>query len=188
MQDEVIDTDNDENQPKRYLCRHIFTDGHRCGSICLRGEHFCYYHHTTRRPAANPKQRKSHRTTFELPLPEDRSAIQASIGMVLQRIAANDIDPAAPACSSTASLSPPPTSPKPRPGLRPSPAIAATQSPSKSKRSPPTPTSAPSPHSPNSTHPKNASAWPATSSPNSAENPAPASKNPTPNKTNQQLN
>jgi hypothetical protein len=57
------------------------------------GEHFCYYHHTTRRPAANPKQRRGRRTTFELPLPEDRSAIQASIGMVLQRIAANDIDP-----------------------------------------------------------------------------------------------
>jgi hypothetical protein len=82
-------------EPKRYLCRHIFTDGHRCGSICLRGEHFCYYHHTTRRPAANPKQRKSRRATFELPLPDsnDRSAIQASIGLVLQRIAANDLDP-----------------------------------------------------------------------------------------------
>jgi hypothetical protein len=93
MQDEIIDTEHYENQPKRYLCRHIFTDGHRCGSICLRGEHFCYYHHTTRRPAVNPKQRRSRRATFVLPLPEDRSAIQASIGLVLQRIAANDIDP-----------------------------------------------------------------------------------------------
>jgi hypothetical protein len=79
--------------PKQYQCRHIFTDGHRCASPCLRQEEFCYYHHTTRKPIANPKQRRSRRSTFHLPLPEDRSAIQASIGEVLQRIAANDIDP-----------------------------------------------------------------------------------------------
>jgi hypothetical protein len=78
---------------KQYQCRHIFTDGHRCASPCLRQEEFCYYHHTTRRPVTNPKQRCSRRSTFHLPLPEDRSAIQASIGEVLQRIAANDIDP-----------------------------------------------------------------------------------------------
>jgi hypothetical protein len=77
-------------QHKQYQCRHIFTDGHRCESPCLRQEEFCYYHHTTRRPVANPKQRRSRRSTFHLPLPEDRSAIQASIGEVLQRIAAND--------------------------------------------------------------------------------------------------
>jgi hypothetical protein len=79
--------------PKQYQCRHIFTDGHRCASPCLRQEEFCYYHHTTRKPIANPKQRRSRRSSFHLPLPEDRSAIQASIGEVLQRIASNDIDP-----------------------------------------------------------------------------------------------
>src|SRR5580704_14216803 len=79
--------------PKQYQCRHIFTDGHRCSSPCLRQEEFCYYHHTTRRPVGNPKQRRRRCSTFHLPLPEDRSAIQASIGEVLQRIAANDIDP-----------------------------------------------------------------------------------------------
>jgi hypothetical protein len=78
--------------PKQYQCRHIFTDGHRCASPCLRREEFCYYHHTTRRPVANPRQRRSRRSTFHLPLPEDRSAIQSSIGQVLQRIAANEID------------------------------------------------------------------------------------------------
>jgi hypothetical protein len=80
-------------QTKQYQCRHIFTDGHRCASPCLRKEEFCYYHHTTRRPVANPTQRRTRRSTFHLPLPEDRSAIQASIGEVLQRIAANQIDP-----------------------------------------------------------------------------------------------
>jgi hypothetical protein len=90
MQDAASTT---TEQHKQYQCRHIFTDGHRCASPCLRQEEFCYYHHTTRRPVANPKQRRSRRSTFHLPLPEDRSAIQASIGEVLQRIAANDIDP-----------------------------------------------------------------------------------------------
>jgi hypothetical protein len=79
--------------PKQYQCRHIFTDGRRCSSPCLRQEEFCYYHHTTRKPVANPKQRRSRHSTFHLPLPEDRSAIQSSIGEVLQRIASNDIDP-----------------------------------------------------------------------------------------------
>src|SRR5207302_3732046 len=79
--------------PKQYQCRHIFTDGRRCASPCLRQEQFCYYHHTTRRPVANPTQLRTRRSTFHLPLPEDRSAIQASIGEVLQRIAANEIDP-----------------------------------------------------------------------------------------------
>ena len=78
--------------PKRYQCRHIFTDGHRCGSPCLRGEDLCYYHHTTRKPIADPRQRQGRRSTFDLSLPEDGSAIQRSIGEVLQRIASNDID------------------------------------------------------------------------------------------------
>ncbi len=86
MQDATPDT-------KQYQCRHIFTDGHRCASPCLRQEEFCYYHHTTRKPVADPRQRRSRRSTFHLPLPEDRSAIQSSIGQVLQRIASNDIDP-----------------------------------------------------------------------------------------------
>ena len=52
--------------PKRFQCRHIFTDGHRCGSPTLlvethdatlpdrTHEDFCYYHHTTRRPHRRP--------------------------------------------------------------------------------------------------------------------------------------
>jgi hypothetical protein len=89
------DTNNTETKAatKHYQCRHIFIDGHRCASPCLRNEEFCYYHHTTRKPVANPQKRRSRRTTFHIPLPEDRSAILQSIGEVLQRIAANDIDP-----------------------------------------------------------------------------------------------
>jgi hypothetical protein len=82
-----------QSETKQYQCRHIFTHGRRCQSPCLRAEEFCYYHHTTRKPIANSKQRRRRCSTFHLPLPEDRSAIQSSIGEVLQRIAANDIDP-----------------------------------------------------------------------------------------------
>ena len=70
--------------PKQYQCRHIFTDGRRCASPCLRQEEFCYYHHTTRKPVTDPRQRRNRRSTFDLPLPEDRSAIQSSIGEVLR--------------------------------------------------------------------------------------------------------
>ncbi|HEU5340666.1 hypothetical protein [Edaphobacter sp.] len=90
---EQTQQDQPKDQPKRYQCRHIFTDGHRCGSASLRNQDFCYYHHTTRPPAANPRSRKGRRGAFALPLPEDRSAIQASIGQVLLRIASNEIDP-----------------------------------------------------------------------------------------------
>jgi hypothetical protein len=84
-----------ETKPKRYQCRHIFTDGHRCGSICLRGEEFCYYHHTTRKPAQNPRARRGRQSTFDLPItdPNDRTGLQSTIVDVLRRIAANDIDP-----------------------------------------------------------------------------------------------
>ena len=78
---------------KRYQCRHIFTEGHRCGSPCLRHQEFCYYHHTTRRPVEDPGERRARQAHFDLPLPDDRAAIQLSIGEVLRRIAANEIDP-----------------------------------------------------------------------------------------------
>jgi hypothetical protein len=76
---------------KRYQCRHILTAGHRCGSPALRHEHFCYYHHTTRKPA--PKNRPMAPFEFELPIPEDRAAIQQALGQILHRIATNQIDP-----------------------------------------------------------------------------------------------
>jgi hypothetical protein len=35
-------TTNEINATKSYPCRHIFADGHRCGSKSLRTEAFCY--------------------------------------------------------------------------------------------------------------------------------------------------
>lgn len=82
-------------KPRRLQCRHIFNDGSRCGAVCLRNEDFCYYHHSTRGRAhrAQAQTPNPANDTFELPLPEDRSAIQTSIGLVLQRLAAKQLDP-----------------------------------------------------------------------------------------------
>jgi hypothetical protein len=80
-----------ETNPKTYQCRHIFADGHRCGSKSLRHEQFCYYHHATRKPAPRPEASPA-AATFDLAFPEDRTAIQTSIGEVLRRLATNTID------------------------------------------------------------------------------------------------
>jgi hypothetical protein len=76
--------------PKRYRCRHIFIDGHRCGSPSLRDEPFCYYHHTTRGFADEKRLRRTW-AEFELPPLEDRSSVLAAINEVLQRIAGNNL-------------------------------------------------------------------------------------------------
>jgi hypothetical protein len=76
----------------RFQCRHIFADGHRCGSLCLRNEDFCYFHHTTRPPVRDLAKRRSRQATFDLQVPEDRTAVQVMLGDVLQRIADNSID------------------------------------------------------------------------------------------------
>ncbi len=83
--------DTTPNTPMQ--CRHVFTDGHRCLGHCLRHEDFCYFHHTARRPIANPAARRRRGTTFTLPELEDRASIQLALSEILQRIAANDLDP-----------------------------------------------------------------------------------------------
>ena len=80
-----------EMNTRIYQCRHLFADGHRCGSKSLRHEEFCFYHHSTRKPM--PRQTESPNTSaFDLAFPEDRTAIQSNIGEVLRRIATNTID------------------------------------------------------------------------------------------------
>jgi hypothetical protein len=83
--------------PFRLQCRHIFTDGHRCGSPSLKGENFCYYHHATRRPKPTPKHdpynEPPNQTAFSLPIPEDHSAIQHSLGQIMNQLATNALDP-----------------------------------------------------------------------------------------------
>ena len=85
-------------KPVRLQCRHIRTDGHRCGSPALRSADFCFYHHNCRKPipkgeAQQRQTERNRRAAFVLPNPEDRSAIQEAIGQVLLRLAANELDP-----------------------------------------------------------------------------------------------
>jgi len=107
-------TINNDQPDNDYQCHHIFPDNARCGSPRMRNEQFCYYHHDSRRPVVRPHERLARRSTFSLFTPTNYDAIQESLGELLIRIAANDIDPAAPASSSTVSRSPPPTCARPR--------------------------------------------------------------------------
>jgi hypothetical protein len=78
-----------ETDPKRrYLCRHIFTEGHRCGSPALRGQSLCYYHGRTRREAGTSGN--SH--CFSMPRIDDRATIQLALYEVLSRVAGGDIE------------------------------------------------------------------------------------------------
>jgi len=72
-------------------CTHLFDDGHRCGSPALRGERHCYYHHPRRLPVADPYARRACRG-FRLPAPRDRSEMNAALGQLIERIAANQLD------------------------------------------------------------------------------------------------
>src|ERR1700722_9657797 len=73
---------------RRYRCRHVFTDGHRCGSPSLRTQEVCYYHHVSRR---DPRLAPGH-GMFLMPRIDDRAAVQIAIYDVLARITLRDID------------------------------------------------------------------------------------------------
>lgn len=76
----------------RYHCRHIHLTGHRCGSPALRGENFCYYHHTTRPPVPSSAV-LARRPSFEISALDDRATLQLAIAEVLNRLAAGTLDP-----------------------------------------------------------------------------------------------
>src|SRR5580658_1203488 len=76
---------------KHFQCRHIFADGHRCGSKCLRKENFCFYHYRSHKPNILPDYTDT-LSCFELPAFEDRSSIQAAITLIAQRIASGNLD------------------------------------------------------------------------------------------------
>jgi hypothetical protein len=84
--------------PKTYTCRHIFHDGHRCGSPALRGDRtFCFYHRSKQRPdppAPNFAKQFAGPTDAELilPFPEDRAAVQTGIAMVQRALGTNRVD------------------------------------------------------------------------------------------------
>ncbi len=78
----------------RTQCRHVHAAGHQCGSPALRGERFCYFHHSTRRPrpAAGKFRHLDTHEPFELPVVEDRASALSVAAQILARIASNDLD------------------------------------------------------------------------------------------------
>jgi hypothetical protein len=70
-------------------CRHIKTDGRKCGSPAQRGEYYCYYHHPKHLRAARAVKP---RYFLEVPLLEHRGAIRAAIAETLRALADGEID------------------------------------------------------------------------------------------------
>ena len=70
-------------------CRHIKTDGRKCGSPPLRGEYYCYFHGPKRLRAAKAIKR---RYFLEVPLLEHRGAVRAAIGETFRALADGEID------------------------------------------------------------------------------------------------
>jgi len=82
-------------EDKRFLCRHIFTDGRRCGSPALSQQNFCYYHYAHRTPVLANQRRRQRASGFDitnLDGLDNPTAVQLSLSEVIARIAANTID------------------------------------------------------------------------------------------------
>ena len=88
-------------------CRHIRVDGARCRAMAINGKTFCYFHlhHRRRKPAPPPKptavdygaipvNAPAAQTALDLDLPllEDRYAIQIGITQIARALTANEID------------------------------------------------------------------------------------------------
>jgi hypothetical protein len=71
-------------------CRHIKASGTKCQAPALKDEKFCYFHTRSR---AHAKRHVDHWEAIEIPLLEDRSAIQRALSEVGNAIANNRIDP-----------------------------------------------------------------------------------------------
>jgi len=50
-------TDTFRKNQCRHTCLHTLPDGDCSGSPAMRWEKFCYYHHETRKPVADAKER-----------------------------------------------------------------------------------------------------------------------------------
>jgi hypothetical protein len=72
-------------------CRHIKTNGRKCGSPSLQGMPYCYFHTRLHNLAKAPKPAPEEPIT--LPVLEDSSAIQLALTQILQGLASKNLDP-----------------------------------------------------------------------------------------------
>jgi len=70
-------------------CRHVMPSGKKCHSYALKGGPFCYFHSRLHQAARKPANAVG---SIEIPVLEDRCAIQVTITQILRAIANNTID------------------------------------------------------------------------------------------------
>lgn len=70
-------------------CRHIMPSGSKCGAPALKGTPFCYFHTRLHRIA---KQASTPTDSIDIPVLEDRCAIQLAIAQVLKALLNATID------------------------------------------------------------------------------------------------
>ncbi|MGD0739701.1 MAG: hypothetical protein ABR957_08900 [Terracidiphilus sp.] len=70
-------------------CRHIMPSGKQCHAYSLRDEPFCFFHSRLRRAAKQPVSKID---SFDIPLLEDRCAVQLTITRVLRALVNKTID------------------------------------------------------------------------------------------------
>lgn len=71
------------------ICRHIKTNGQRCGSPALRDNHFCYYHDKIHNVGAEPHLKYG---PLQLPAPEDPASVQLSVARINDAVIHGKID------------------------------------------------------------------------------------------------
>jgi hypothetical protein len=73
------------------ICRHIKTNGRKCGTPALQGMPYCYFHNRMHNLARAPKPTPEEPVT--LPVLEDSSAIQFALTQVIQGLTSKNLDP-----------------------------------------------------------------------------------------------
>ncbi|MGO8759810.1 MAG: hypothetical protein ACLQG3_16955 [Terracidiphilus sp.] len=71
-------------------CRHVMTSGKKCESPALKGTPFCFFHTKFHRLA---HQRVGPVESLDIPVIEDRFAVQLAIGQVIKALVNDTIDP-----------------------------------------------------------------------------------------------
>jgi hypothetical protein len=74
-------------------CRHVKTNGIRCGSPALRARNFCYFHHHAHQRPGRPAGAAASAAFIPLPILEDANAVQLALHRIAQAIAEDGIDP-----------------------------------------------------------------------------------------------
>ena len=73
-------------------CQHIFANGYTCRAIALKNQRFCYFHTATRDRVRRQRIAARRNLPFQLPILENRPAIQLAIGDVINAMFSGRLD------------------------------------------------------------------------------------------------